>query len=98
MEKFIANLVKDFDSGKLGRREFCQSVHREERGPEGGIVGEPDQLRYRRRVARRYLTEAGDQSNSDAKNRNQFAAAHVLQCVAYGLPKNCYERVIFCHW
>jgi hypothetical protein len=25
-EKFIANLVKDFDSGKLGRREFCQSV------------------------------------------------------------------------
>jgi catechol 2,3-dioxygenase-like lactoylglutathione lyase family enzyme len=26
MEKFIANLVKDFDSGKLGRREFCQSL------------------------------------------------------------------------
>ena len=26
MERFIANLVKDFDSGKLGRREFCQSV------------------------------------------------------------------------
>jgi catechol 2,3-dioxygenase-like lactoylglutathione lyase family enzyme len=26
MERFIANLVKDFDSGKLDRREFCQSV------------------------------------------------------------------------
>jgi len=26
MERFIANLVEDFDSGKLDRREFCQSV------------------------------------------------------------------------
>ena len=26
MERFIANLVKDFDTGKLDRREFCQSV------------------------------------------------------------------------
>jgi catechol 2,3-dioxygenase-like lactoylglutathione lyase family enzyme len=26
MERFIANLVKDLDSGKLDRREFCQSV------------------------------------------------------------------------
>ena len=26
MERFIANLVKDFDSGKLDRREFSQSV------------------------------------------------------------------------
>ena len=26
MEKFIANLVKDFDTGKVNRREFCQTV------------------------------------------------------------------------
>jgi hypothetical protein len=26
MERFIANLVKDFDSGKVDRREFCQTV------------------------------------------------------------------------
>jgi hypothetical protein len=26
VEKFIANLVKDFDSGKVDRREFCQTV------------------------------------------------------------------------
>ena len=26
MERFIADLVKDFDSGKLDRREFCQTV------------------------------------------------------------------------
>jgi catechol 2,3-dioxygenase-like lactoylglutathione lyase family enzyme len=26
MEKFIADLVKDFDSGKVDRREFCQTV------------------------------------------------------------------------
>jgi catechol 2,3-dioxygenase-like lactoylglutathione lyase family enzyme len=26
MEKFIAGLVKDFESGKLDRREFCQTV------------------------------------------------------------------------
>ena len=26
MEQFIANLVKDFDSGKVDRREFCQTV------------------------------------------------------------------------
>ena len=26
MERFIAGLVKDFESGKLDRREFCQTV------------------------------------------------------------------------
>jgi catechol 2,3-dioxygenase-like lactoylglutathione lyase family enzyme len=26
MEKFIADLVKEFDSGKVDRREFCQTV------------------------------------------------------------------------
>src|SRR5437016_3903226 len=26
MERFIADLVKDFESGKVGRREFCQTV------------------------------------------------------------------------
>jgi catechol 2,3-dioxygenase-like lactoylglutathione lyase family enzyme len=26
MERFIADLVKDFDSGKVDRREFCQTV------------------------------------------------------------------------
>lgn len=26
MERFIANLVKDLDSGKLDRRDFCQTV------------------------------------------------------------------------
>ncbi len=26
MERFIANLVKDFESGKLNRRQFCETV------------------------------------------------------------------------
>jgi len=26
MERFIANLVQNFESGKLSRREFCESV------------------------------------------------------------------------
>lgn len=26
MEKFIDGLIRDFDSGKIGRREFCQTV------------------------------------------------------------------------
>jgi hypothetical protein len=26
MERFIAGLVKDFESGKLDRREFCKTV------------------------------------------------------------------------
>src|SRR5262249_48791786 len=26
MERFIADLVKDFESGKVDRREFCQTV------------------------------------------------------------------------
>ena len=26
MERFIANLVKDFESGKLSRRQFCETV------------------------------------------------------------------------
>ena len=26
MERFIANLVKDFESGKISRRQFCETV------------------------------------------------------------------------